>query len=390
MSVVDRSSKRLRVLLVGPLPPPFGGIPTYVRDLRDSGMDDVEFRVFNTALPASVAPSNREGARHYQSLRENGMWVAVKMVLYVLFSYPRLLLRLLWERPHMVHVFTCSYFGYWRNWFYVLLAKACGRKTIFHLLNAIDVFYGEVNPRQQRWIRKSLNSADLYLVQSPELQKWVEQYSRRRVLGIWNGIHLDRIPAKGDRPSRKAFGKAPVGITVGVLGRNKGTYDILDALELLKCKGIDVAWVFVGGGDVEGFTERAKAKGLGDRVLFAGRVDETEKWQHLLHADFFCLPSCAEGQPISILEAMAVGLPVISTAVGSIPEVILDGESGIVIKHGDSATLASAIARMSSDASLRGRMGTKALELIRARHDIQVLFRKLGRLFAELLEDCQA
>ena len=382
------AKKRItRVLLVGPVPPPYGGIPAYVRDLYESGIDGIEFRVFDTALPSWVAPSNREGALQYQSLRENGLWVAVKMVLYVLFSYPRLIWNLVRYRPRIVQVFTCSYWGYWRNWLYVLLAKACRRKTIFHLLNAIDVFYGEVSPRQQGWIRTSLNSADLYLLQSPGLQKWVEQYSRRRVVGIWNGIHLDRIPAKSTRPPKMAFNSLPVGITVGVLGQNKGTYDVLDTLENLKARGVDVAWVFVGGGDVAGFTQRAETMGLADRVLFGGRVEEEEKWQYLHHADLFCLPSRAEGQPIAIIEAMAVGLPVVSTNVGSIHEMINEGDSGILIEPGDRSTLAGAIERIALDPDVCNRMGRQAHRLARERHDISHMFGCLATAYRDVMAE---
>jgi glycosyltransferase involved in cell wall biosynthesis len=377
-------SKDVRVLLVGPVPPPYGGIAAYVRDLAAEPLEGVKLELFNTAFPGWIVPLNREGRRHYQSLAENGPWTALKMVVYVLISYPRLFVTLVIRRPAIVQVFPCSYWGYWRNWLYVQLARACGRKVIFHLLNAIDVFYEDVSDRQKSWIERSLNSADLYLLQSPELQKWVEQYSRRRVKGIWNGIHLDRIPAREVRQDLRPFSNVPTGITVGGLSENKGTGDILDALKALRARGVDVGWVFVGGGDVNGFSERADRDGLSDRVLFAGRVSEADKWQRLHQADVFCLPSRAEGQPIAIIEAMAVGLPVIASSVGSIPEMIVHGHSGLVIPVGDGVALQDAIEQLVMHEDLRERMGKGALRAAKARHNVQDQYISLANVYQDL------
>ena len=135
------------------------------------------------------------------------------------------------------------------------------------------------------------------------------------------------------------------------------------------------------GGDVAGFIQRAEAKGLGDRVLFAGRVEESEKWQYLHHSDFFCLPSRAEGQPIAIIEAMAVGLPIIAYAVGSILEMIETGKSGLVLPVGDKAALAEAIARIAGEAGLRQHMGMQAQQTARKRHNIGDQFRSLASAY---------
>ena len=378
------TDNNLRILLVGPVPPPYGGIPVYVQNLLNSRMASMDLCLFNTALPGWVAPLNREGQSHYKSLSESGVWVSIKMIFYVLLSYPRFLVRLLTLRPAIVHVFTCSYWGYWRSWLYLLLAKACGRKNIFHLLNAIDVFHGAVNERQKKWIERSLNSAHQYLVQSPGLQKWVQQYSRRRVLGIWNGLHLDRIPPKQPGAPDAMPRAMGIGVTVGGPSRNKGTYDLLDVLATLRQQQVDVAWVFVGGGDLGKFRALTEQKGVADRVVFAGSVDDEEKWQYLHHADFFSLPSYAEGRPIAILEAMAVGLPVISTAIGSISEVVEDGRSGIILAPGDKKALAEAIARMTVNTEERREMGTAAREGIPERHDIRDLFDGLRNVYREL------
>ncbi len=373
----------IKVLLVGPLPPPYGGIATYVKDLSEAQIAEVEFQVFNTSFPTWVAPLDRVGSLYKESLAKNGLLVTLKMVFYVLYSYPYFLYRIVRDRPDVVQVFPSSHWSYWRNWLYILLARMLGHKTIFHLLNAIDLFYGRVGSFQKWLLRVSFKSADAYLVQSQGLQSWLEQYCRKPCYGFVNGIHLDRIPLECSFPSALSELPKPIGITIGPLGKHKGTPQILDVIRRLRHRGVDVGWVFIGRGDVADYRRRAEELQISDRVLFTGPVSDDTKWQYLRHADFYCLPSDAEGQPISILEAMAVGLPVIATAVGSIPEIIAHGETGFIIPVGDIDALEDAVLEMLVD-DRRTAMGLAAQRYLVEHHDIQHLFAQLGKVYYAL------
>ena len=377
--------KNIRVLLVGPLPPPHGGISAYVESLLHSKMKTVEFCVFDTALPAQVAPPDREGKMSYASIVESGILIGIKMVSHVVWSYFRFL-KTLWSlRPDIVQVFPSSYWSYWRNLIYLLMAKLTGRKIIFHLLNAIDVFYNNVGNLHRALITASLNVADAYILQSPKLGEWVKRYSRRRVFGVWNGIDRSNVPHQGEYSVRGMFRKEPLGVTVGKLGENKGTPLILSALETLKRRGTGVKWIFIGGGDVQSFRSIAEKKGLGEYVSFTGPVDDAVKWEYLYQADFFCLPSFAEGQPISIIEAMAVALPIISTNVGSIPEIVEDKSNGLVIPAGDQEALIQAIRFLCENPDIRRSMGEDSRKLFIERHNIESLFAALRNIYSGLI-----
>jgi glycosyltransferase involved in cell wall biosynthesis len=171
---------------------------------------------------------------------------------------------------------------------------------------------------------------------------------------------------------------------VGGLAKSKGTYDLLDVVAKLKDKQIHMGWVFIGGGDRAQFQSLAEQKGIADRVLFTGAIPEPDKWQYLLHASVFALPSYAEGQPLSILEAMAVGLPIISTRVGSIPEVIEHEISGILIEPGNQEGLALAIDRLFRHPDERARIGREARSIVNERHDIQKMFAQLANIYSDL------
>lgn len=374
------SFPNVRVLLIGPLPPPYGGIPTYVKDLYEAHIDGVEFGLFDISFPAWVAPLDRYGSLYRASLKKNGLFTTLKIVLYVLWSYPYLAYRIIKDRPHIIHIFPSSHWSYWRNWLYVLLAKSMGCRTVFHLLNAIDVFYNRVGRSQKRLIRFSFRQADVYLVQSKGLQSWLEQYCRKPCYGFLNGIHLDRVPSDCIPPAEMTKLVRPVGVTTGTLSKRKGTPQILEAVSHLHQKGVDLSWVFIGMGDVNRYRQQAEELHIADRVIFTGPVTDEIKWQYLKNSDLFCLPSDAEGQPISILEAMAAGLPIISTAVGSIPEIITEGKTGFVVPVDDNIALEQALLSMLKEERWKA-LGSEARRYLIQNHDIQHLFEHLGAVY---------
>lgn len=371
----------IKVCLVGPTPPPFGGIATYVANLLDSDIPGIEFLLFDTKLPEWVVPSSREGKSTYFSIFESGIWSGIKKIAYGLSSYFVFITTLVKNKPQIIQVFTCSYWGYWRNTVYILIAKCFGKKTIFHLLNAIDEFYKNSSSFGKKIIKISLKCADIYLLQSPGLKIWLSRYTNHETFGFWNSIEINKIP-----PNKFIKKSSTVtGITVGKLGRNKGTYEIIDAIEKLIHNNVNLQWIFVGDGNLQEFIQIANKKRINRNITFTGPVIDCDKWRYLYKSDFFCLPSYAEGQPISIIEAMAIGLPVISSTVGSIPEMITNGENGLLINPGNVNELIEAIQVMLLDKDKRLQMGAKAKEIALERYSHENLCNNLHFVYKRLL-----
>ncbi|MBW8012030.1 MAG: glycosyltransferase family 4 protein [Chloroflexi bacterium] len=377
---------KIKILLVGPIPPPFGGIPAYVKSLYDAKLDHIEFSLFNTAIPSWVIPFHREGERSYSSLFKDSLWESLKKIFYVIYNFARFIWFLIVIRPSIVQVFTSSYWGYWRNWLFILIAKLFKRKTIFHLLGAIDLFYFEVGNFHKTILRRSLNSADINLLQSPGLEAWAKQYSKKEVFGIWNGIDFNLIQPKLISPPMPiGTFDGPIGLTVGNLSFNKGTLEIINALIILKEKNISINWVFIGRGDIQHYSNIADQNDLTKSVIFTGEITDSEKWQYFHHSSFYCLPSFAEGQPISIIEAMACGLPVISTKIGSIPEMITDDLNGKLIIPGKTQALSDAIQVFALDSKLRNAMGRASLDTCIERHNITDLYNQLSKIYFRII-----
>ena len=143
--------------------------------------------------------------------------------------------------------------------------------------------------------------------------------------------------------------------------------------------------VIVGDGperqSIDGLIESA---GLRDRVELLGERDDVR--DVLSHADLFVLSSRSEAMPMSILEAMAAGLPVVASNVGGVPEVVVDDQTGLLVPPGNAAALASAIERLLGDRELRIEFGARGLERARTTFSLDRFRADHLRAYRALLE----
>jgi glycosyltransferase involved in cell wall biosynthesis len=189
-----------------------------------------------------------------------------------------------------------------------------------------------------------------------------------RVVSIPTGIDLERFRA-GDRAHARATlglaADAPIVGIVATLRSWKGHRFLLDAVGSMARK--DVQLVVVGDGPQrEALEARAREPDLAGRVTFAGNRDDVAPWMHAF--DLFCLPSYAnEGVPQALMQAMACGLAVVSTPVGSIDEIVADGVSGVLVPPRDAGALRSALERLLADEPARKALAARALATARER-----------------------
>ena len=189
-----------------------------------------------------------------------------------------------------------------------------------------------------------------------------------RVLLQYHGVDIERF-APSAAAERASAG--PVILAVGRLVPKKGYPVLVDALAELAAKGVDFRCRVVGGGGMrEELEARIRSVGLADRVELLGARTQEEVREEYSKADLFVQSSVVveggdrDGVPNSVLEALATGLAVVGTDVAGIPEVLLDGKTGLVVPAGDPSALATAIGSLLCDPELRARIGGAGREKV--------------------------
>jgi glycosyltransferase involved in cell wall biosynthesis len=193
------------------------------------------------------------------------------------------------------------------------------------------------------------------------------------------GIHLDRFAFEPRLEARRP----PTVVAVGRLSPEKGQFVLLDAARVLKDRSFDVRVKIVGDGpSAADLHRRARDIGVDDIVEFTGAVAPADVAVALADADVFCLASFAEGIPVSVMEALARGVPVVSTYVGGVPELVEHGVSGCTVPAGRPDLVADAIEALVVDNDLRARVQRQGRQRVEREHDVQHCATALRRLFA--------
>jgi colanic acid/amylovoran biosynthesis glycosyltransferase len=192
------------------------------------------------------------------------------------------------------------------------------------------------------------------------------------------GLPMANLPARAESGGVTRF------ICVGRLSPEKGQAGLLEAFASLCRTQPNVELVFVGDGpDGDWLRARTQALGIVDRVSFVGRLGEEATLEEIARADLLVLPSFLEGLPIVLMEAMAVGTPVIASRVAGIPELVQDGKSGLLFTPSAWDELAKCMERLAADASLRTAFAVAGRSAVADEFDIRRSAEKMERLFAE-------
>jgi glycosyltransferase involved in cell wall biosynthesis len=197
---------------------------------------------------------------------------------------------------------------------------------------------------------------------------------------IPNGVETAGVPqATHDAKAR------PKVICVARLVQGKRHAVLLHALARLRDEGADFECELVGDGPWLETTQALAAKlGLADRVNFLGTRPPEDVRALLAGADVFVLASIWEGLPGSVLEAMAAGLPVVGTNVNGIREIVVPGETGVLVPPDDADALADALGALLANAGVRAKMGRNGRDRARAEFSIETLVERKTALFGEI------
>ncbi len=189
----------------------------------------------------------------------------------------------------------------------------------------------------------------------------------------------------GDYPfePRATLGDVPTVLMTARLADEKGHLVLLEALAALRRAGTPLRAVFIGSGPIaELLADATTQLGLSDVVTWMGAQPPSVVHQQLQGCDIFCLPSFAEGLPVVLMEAMAVGRPVVTTFISGIPELVENNVTGLVLPAGRADLLADALLRLVNDGELRAQLVKAGRSRVETMHNIGPIATQLGALFA--------
>lgn len=311
------------------------------------GVSGVE-RMLLSALPENVH------ATHIATMVEGGKWT--KAVTFAQ-SLAKLTMELN-QHPDVVHIHFASGASNFRKIVLARIALARGASVIMHAHGGgYQKHWASMSPAARSITLNTLQSVQRLVVLGEGWKTFFESIGvpRHRIVVLPNPVALPETV-----PERALGGKVRF-VYFGLISQRKGVFDLMDAVAKLspECR-TRVEFVLAGHGDVAQLREHANKLGVQDVVEIREWVDPAERDRLLAAAHAFVLPSHTEGLPMSLLEAMAWGLPPICTPVGSIPEYVVNDANGLLIAPGDVGQLAAAIEKLVSQEADRVHMGRLA------------------------------
>lgn len=325
----------------------------------------------------------KEYAVRHLSLNLSGVG-RVTAIVFFAFALMKLLFILLFNQVALAHVHLASRGSYSRKSIVVRILKIFNVKVILHLHGGgfKDFYNNECNDKKKRHIRDTFEMVDKVIVLSSQWLVWAGNvFPRIDHFIVLNNSVSSPIKIQDSVLSR-VIGKI---IFFGRINDLKGVSDLLKAFVIVK-KSCPLARLhFAGIGDLGFYKSMAKDLGISDSVILLGWISGSEKFYELATSDVYCLPSYIEGFPMSIVEAMSLGIPVVSTAVGGIPDAIDSGNDGILIEPGDVDSLARVLITLVIDRSLNDALSSAGKSKFFANFSHDVVIPKLRLIYDELL-----
>jgi len=287
----------------------------------------------------------------------------------------------------VVHVFQTHLSAFVAS----VIAKRLGKKVITtsHCAKKSgDMAVWSGFPWGRRLLAMVCSRADVATAVSKDVMNELHQagFDPKRTQYIPNGVRVDSS-VEGGRPSyrpnlglpRKAF----VAVFVGRLTAQKAPEFLVDAWESMPRKAFTPKLLLIGEGEKQTVLEnRIKAGGMEDSVMLTGKVDNVE--DYLRAADVFILPSVTEGMSVALLEAMAVGLPIVASRISGTVDVIQDGKNGLLFESGDKEGLIRCLSALMESRALGAHLGERARETVERRFSLDRMLDRYVALYCSV------
>lgn len=260
------------------------------------------------------------------------LWKAISALIQLFFTL------LFNKQIKIVHIHTASYNSFRRSAWFVHLGKAMHRKVILHIHGGGFKEFYQTAPQS---ISNVLNNCDCIITLSPKWQEYFKTITTCPMIEVVNNIIAPPTFLQTKRNDEKLHL-----LFLGLITEQKGIFDLLEVLSDHKNELEGKIVLHIGGnGKINKLKEIIQTHKIQDIIIYEGWVSGEKKIQLFNISDAFILPSYAEGLPVSILEAISYGLPILSTPVGGIPEVVNES-NGILFEPGNKAKIYDSILKL--------------------------------------------
>lgn len=292
---------------------------------------------------------------------------------------------LLIDKPDIVHIHSSFGPSFYRKMPFIYMATWAKKPIINHIHGAdFNEFYVNASDKKKRQIKRVYNKCSVLIALSDEWKVRLSQIvpeSKITIIENYSILHEDSLE---QRLKRKCSNTV---LFLGGLGKRKGCYDIPEIVREVKKQIPDVKFILAGSGseaDEKAIRQLVDENGVAENVVFPGWVRGDEKDRLLREADVFFLPSYNEGMPMSVLDAMGYGLPVVSTNVGGIPKIVHDGVNGFCCEAGDVDTMANSIKQLIMNDKKRESAAYESMLIVKQKYSLESHLECLESVYARV------
>jgi len=346
-------------LMIGTSPDTKGGISTVVKAYQDAGFLQKQNIIYITT--------------HQDGTKSKKLYTALT-------SYYKYFVTLFCYDVNILHIHIASRASFWRKSLFIMIGRLFNKRIIFHLHGGEFKLFieNELHGLRKWFALKIINMADVIITLSESWEQWVlKTVNKPKVICIHNSIYPIPINKSMKRKSAQL-------LFLGKICAAKGALDLIQALTSTKLKNINLRLVMGGDGDIDNAKQLVKKYQLEDKVEFIGWISGEQKDQLLQESSILILPSYNEGMPMSILEALSAGLPIISTTVGGIPQQVTNGVEGYLITPGDISLLSERIYQLLTDIKKQQEMSNACIKKFNTYFSIFSAIPKLENIYQEI------
>ena len=299
-------------------------------------------------------------------------------------GYIRFLKILLVDKPDIIHIHSSFGPSFYRKIPFIYLSNWLNKPIINHIHGAdFEEFYSMASNYKKKLIEKIYKKCSIIIALSHEWKeklKLIVDEDYIEIIENYSILHEDAIKNKIKRPLNYKV------LFLGEIGKRKGCYDIPKVIKSVLKRIPNVKFILAGSGDETQILELAKKHKVENYIELPGWIRGKDKDSLLRECDVFFLPSYNEGMPMSILDAMGYGLPIVSTNVGGIPKIVRENENGYCYNPGDIEGFANSIIDLLESLEINNIYSLASYNIVKNQYSLESHINLLEKVYKKCLE----